>query len=301
MKTFLLRLSFVANRCVGLAVLYQVKCFDWIIRACGGTEISHSLYASFRTNQEIVDVGNLGPTLFFAPSKLLKWRANTWLTKEPETIDWIDSFEVCEGTVFWDIGANIGLYSIYAAKKHPSLKVFSFEPSTSNLPVLSKNVSLNRLSDSIAICPFALTSNSFGFQKMNESSFEEGGALNSFGVSYGFDGKDILPVVDYTTVGFSVDYLVESQIVALPTYIKIDVDGIEHLIIKGATKALSSTILKGVCIELNEDFKEQYDYVHDTLQSLGFKFSERLRSTMFDDTAYCNVYNYFYVRGENSL
>ena len=48
------------------------------------------------------------------------WRARTYLTKEPETINWIDGFKKNE--VFFDVGANIGLYSIYAAKKN--CKVF---------------------------------------------------------------------------------------------------------------------------------------------------------------------------------
>ena len=50
---------------------------------------------------------------FFVPNQLLEWRVNTCLTKEPETIEWIDGFENKENLIFWDIGANIGLYSIY--------------------------------------------------------------------------------------------------------------------------------------------------------------------------------------------
>ena len=63
--------------------------------------------------------------------------------KEPETLEWIDNFDSNGKTIFWDIGANIGLYSIYAATKFDSLDIFAFEPSTSNLRVLSRNISLN--------------------------------------------------------------------------------------------------------------------------------------------------------------
>ncbi len=47
------------------------------------------------------------------PNPICKYRVNTFSSKEPETLDWIDSFN--SDDVFWDIGANIGIYSIYAA------------------------------------------------------------------------------------------------------------------------------------------------------------------------------------------
>jgi len=49
------------------------------------------------------------------PNTLCEWRAKTFSSKEPETLSWIDSF--VKDSIFWDIGANIGLYSIYSNKK----------------------------------------------------------------------------------------------------------------------------------------------------------------------------------------
>ena len=43
------------------------------------------------------------------------------MTKEPETLEWINSFEYRENSIFWDVGANIGLYSIYNTLKNPSI------------------------------------------------------------------------------------------------------------------------------------------------------------------------------------
>ena len=47
--------------------------------------------------------------------EICRYRASSFLYKEPETIKWIDSFNSSE--YFLDIGANIGIYSLYAAKK----------------------------------------------------------------------------------------------------------------------------------------------------------------------------------------
>ena len=52
--------------------------------------------------------------VFTVPNQLNLFRINTFSSKEPETIKWIDS--IPEGTVLWDVGANVGLYSCYAAK-----------------------------------------------------------------------------------------------------------------------------------------------------------------------------------------
>ena len=52
---------------------------------------------------------------FFSPDDLVVWRAKTVLTKESETIQWIDNFNKNE--TMWDIGSNIGVFSLYAASK----------------------------------------------------------------------------------------------------------------------------------------------------------------------------------------
>ena len=68
------------------------------------------------------------------PNNVCYYRAKTFSTKEPETLEWIDSFS--KSSVFWDIGSNIGLYSIYASLN--GIKSFSFEPMPENINQLKK-------------------------------------------------------------------------------------------------------------------------------------------------------------------
>src|SRR5215467_14181444 len=70
-----------------------------------------------------------GSVAFYCLGDLAQWRAQTLLAKEPETIEWIDSF--ADGDTFWDIGANIGIYSVYAAVSR-RVRVLAFEPSAAN-------------------------------------------------------------------------------------------------------------------------------------------------------------------------
>ena len=116
---------------------------------------------------------------FFVPNQITNWRVDTYFSKEPETLEWIDSFEKKENLIFWDIGANIGLYSIYNSLKNPKSTTIAFEPSSSNLRVLTRNISINNLEKNIKVVPIPLTNKENIFQEMNEGHFIEGGALNS--------------------------------------------------------------------------------------------------------------------------
>ena len=108
--------------------------------------------------------------IFFCPNKLIEWRVKTFHDKEPETLEWINNFKSNEKVIFWDIGANIGLYSIYAALKFENSDIFAFEPSTSNLRVLSRNISLNNFQNKIKIITQPLNDQENIFSLFNESN-----------------------------------------------------------------------------------------------------------------------------------
>lgn len=215
--------------------------------------------------------GNEVNLVLYTPNRMCQMRADTFSSKEPEILRWIDR-QGGEGT-FWDIGANVGLYSLYYAKTKPG-RVVSFEPSVFNLRQLAKNISANGLAHKIDVVPFAL-SDRIGFQSFRLSSETEGGALNAFGVDYGFDGQQISPLVEYRTFGMSADKLVSLSLIdSLPSMIKIDVDGIEHLILSGMTQVLGHPNCKSIYVEVNENFHEQASKVNEVLGSCGFTLLE---------------------------
>jgi FkbM family methyltransferase len=203
--------------------------------------------------------------LFSAPSSLCKYRVDTFSTKEPDTLHWIDNFN--EGEVFFDIGANVGLYSVYAAKTR-NCRVFSFEPSVFNLEVIARNIFLNELTNKIQILPIALNnSNSVGL--LNMSSTNTGGALSTFNQTYGYDGSELKVIFKLPTLSMRMDSVIEFLKIPFPKYIKIDVDGIEHLILQGGESVLKNA--DQILIEVSRDFIEQKKSLFEILEKNGFR------------------------------
>ena len=237
---------------------------------------------------------------FFTPNEMTKWRVDTFFTKEPETLEWIDSFDKKEKIIFWDIGSNIGLYSIYAALRFKNIEVVAFEPSTSNLRVLSRNISINKLENKIKITQIPLTNKENQYLLLREKEFIEGGALNSFGEKFDFEGKEFEGQNNYKVYGTSINYLIRNNILKVPNYIKIDVDGIEHLILDGASEYLNNNNIKSLSIELNENFEDQYNEVMKIMKNSNFNLKHKkkaLRTNKQDqDEKFLKTYNFVFDR-----
>src|SRR5437763_9795897 len=83
-----------------------------------------------------------GPLKFVVIGKTSAGRAETLLTKQPATIEWINAFQ--PGSVFWDIGANVGVYTLYAALR-TDIHVVAIEPVAVNYFLLAANCEVNEL------------------------------------------------------------------------------------------------------------------------------------------------------------
>ena len=132
---------------------------------------------------------------------------------------------------------------------------------------------------------------------MNEGQFIEGGALNTFGKNFNFEGKEFEPKMKYSVLGTSVNYLVENKTLEIPDYIKIDVDGIEHLILEGGNKVFKNKKIKSFSVEINENFKEQFDKVIKLMDEFEFKILHKKHNEeMFSKSKFDKVFNYIFIR-----
>lgn len=242
-------------------------------------------------------IKNKNDLIFFTPNNLIEWRVRTILSKEPDTIKWIDSFNKDNKIIFWDIGANIGLFSIYSAQKYgQNIKVVAFEPSSSNLRILTRNISINNFSEKILVNQIALTNKENIFLSMNEPDFMEGSSLNTFGEKFNFEGKGFVATQKYKIFGTTIDTMINNNYLEIPDYIKIDVDGIEHLILEGGNKMFHSNKIKSVLIEINENFKVQKEKVLEFMSNHQFKFVKKENFPENLNDKFMKTFNYIFEK-----
>ncbi|MFA4861928.1 FkbM family methyltransferase [Methanoregula sp.] len=235
-----------------------------------------------------------GDITFFCFGEIPLYRAESLLTKEPETIEWIDSFET--GDILWDIGANVGCYTLYAAKKGVFVK--AFEPSAANYFLLQKNTEINRLDSMIqAFCIAFSDVSETGY--LNMSSIQMGGAINAFGnaakkIEFMEDSWEVK--FQQGMLGFSIDEFIRIFQVPAPNHIKIDVDGIEDKIIRGARQTLQDKRVKSVLIEIDDNQTEYNAGITRILEDAGFTLSSKKHAPMFDAGKFASMYNCVFTR-----
>ena len=217
---------------------------------------------------------------FVCPNQLTRWRVETLYQKEPATIAWIDGF--AEGDVFWDVGANIGIYSLYAARAR-NCRVVAFEPAPANYALLARNVAVNDLSATVMALPIALSATR-AIASLGIADDLAGSALAHFG-----DGQDDAPL-RLAALGMSIDQLISGFKPPFPNHLKIDVDGSEGDIVAGAKKTLADQRLKSLSVELDDQQPEQAQHVIWVLAEAGFRKIGAHRSPMFPDSPAQNVH-----------
>lgn len=207
---------------------------------------------------------------FSINSDLEEYRISSIFEKEPETIAWIDS--ICNSnSVFYDIGANIGIYTLYMNYKNPMMQMFCFEPVQNNFNSLQNNIILNGAKNvhpfNIALSNNNMITNLFISDTRNGNSGAQIEApINEKGES--FEAKKIEKILS-----FSLDYLVNNLNFPQPNFIKIDVDGHENEILDGMKVTLGNEQLKSLLIEFNAD--NQFQKWQSVFNKIGLFIDEK--------------------------
>jgi FkbM family methyltransferase len=233
-----------------------------------------------------------GPLLCRGGHGRLVWRARTFFIEEPQTVEWLDGLGPED--VLWDVGANVGLFSLYAAKFR-GCEVVAFEPESQNYALLLENIALNGAGQRCLPACVALAERS-GFGLLKVPYITKSGAYNLF-VGRDADGgqvpesiraarqaaADEVREVRQLVCGFSLDALVYEHGFRPPTHLKIDVDGIEPDIVAGASTLLRDRALRGVLVEINRRSARDLA-IPEVLAREGFrKVSERSNWLSRDD------------------
>ncbi len=189
--------------------------------------------------------------------------------KEPFTIDWIHN-RIGAGDVLYDIGANVGVYSLVAARK-PSgaARVFCFEASYANVASLCANIILNDVADLVTPLPIAL-SHSTGMNVLSLRDLKAGAARHALGEDPPEDGPTLYK---QPVLMFRLDDVIDSFGLPLPNHIKLDVDGGELEVLEGASRTLASPALRSMLIEVSTS---QSGAVTDLLERHGLRLDSKI-------------------------
>lgn len=229
---------------------------------------------------------------FCTPNAGTAWRVQTLFTKEPDTIEWISGFS--RGDVLVDIGANVGMYTIWAARTR-GVRVYAFEPESQNYALLNKNIYANQLVDRVTAYGIALSDHT-GFSLLHLGQFMAGGSCHTFDEKFDFKLEPLNPVFSQGCYATTLDKMVKTGVIPAPTHIKIDVDGLEHKVLAGGKNTLADPGLKSILIEINQNLALHRDIVEE-MRSFGFSYDQnQVNESRRKEGAFKGVGNYVFKR-----
>ena len=110
-------------------------------------------------------------------------------------------------------------------------RLVAFGRSVFNLELLARKFFLNSLQERVSTVPLAL-SGKLAVNQLRMTTTECGDAFSTFGQNYGRDGGTLAQTFSFPTLGISMDEGINLLRLPAPDFIKTDMDGIEHIIIR---------------------------------------------------------------------
>ena len=217
--------------------------------------------------ESIVTTNYKGIDIKFSTSNYVEYimRAKNSYTAEKSTMYWIDNY-IKKDDVVYDIGANVGAYSLLIGKKMKMLngtgQVYAIEPESLNFAKLNINTHINDLCSFVKPLCMSIGDN-ISILDLNITDFMPG-ASRSFQ-----DSSGVHTQLSYST---TIDNLSFMEGMKFPNHIKIDVDGLEWLIVQHMEKTMEKTMedqrLKTIVVEVNEG----RDLTLHLIDAYGFEY-----------------------------
>lgn len=176
---------------------------------------------------------------------------------EKDLTKWIENMN--KNDVFYDIGANVGMFSCLAGKKN--IETISFECMNSNLDALTYNIMLNKAEKFVTVVP-GMLSNKDGLEVLQHRDLAPGTAKNEIKREKNIFSEGEKSVLNLKTTAFRLDTLINMFQLKLPTKIKIDVDGAEMQVLEGCGIYLENA--KEVMIETFQNKQLLYKCLEET-------------------------------------
>lgn len=203
---------------------------------------------------------------FYTPNSFTLWRVQSIYEKEPWTLEWLADID--PGEVLLDCGANVGMYTVWAAATRRA-RVVAFEPESQNYAILNRNILLNNLADRVTAYCMGLSDTS-GLSTLHMADLRAGGSCHALGEALDYKHDPLPTQFRQGCVASTLDELVRTGAVPVPNHIKIDVDGFEPKVVAGARQTLDNRAVVSLLIETNQNLADHMSMVDD-LSALGFR------------------------------
>ena len=251
----------------------------------GGVRLFHKLRSTLPLTVEIDGL------IFDASTKTPASRGIRLKNKEPDMINWLED-NLRASDTFLDVGANVGVYSLYAARI--CKQVIAIEPESLSYASLNRNIFLNQFDQKIVALNIALHDEDL-VSHLNVSDFQEGKSGHNFHYKLDDQLDPFDPIYKQSVIGLRIDSLAKHFGVKSPNLIKIDVDGQELRVVQGMKQLLRNDLVRTIVIETNRRNVE-HESIQEILAGFGFILCHNRR---YENPEYrkMGIENKFYFRG----
>jgi FkbM family methyltransferase len=241
---------------------------------------------------ESVRIRNLEFELSASNDRLRCW-SQYFDNIEPELLDWIDAFET--DSVYFDLGASIGHFSIYAALRRRAY-VTCFEPEAQNFATLELNHFFNRarLPHPLQVLNIAV-SNTKAVDSIVVGHYGAGEHQKSLSAFTRSSGESGAMSHRQTVLCYPLDVLRAEFSLPQPRYVKIDVDGSELAVVEGARATLAHEDCRELFIELDENEKGANE-LRALIADIGMKPRQKFKVRRGRGGYYEGLFNCIFAR-----
>lgn len=225
--------------------------------------INHLFDKLYTNNISEIEINNK-LIKFWTPGNYSKWMISHSINKEKIVEKFILEMPDNENIIFWDIGANLGVFSIFCASNKEKVKVIAFECSPSSILAISKNISLNKLENRISIFQLGLTNVKKSFLMLKEDRDSLGDQFISLGKDFDFENQEVkITSSKYKIYSNSAYDILQNNDLEIPNYIKLDVGSFELEVLEGFGHFLENPKIKSIVTEMKFGSKKVGKYIFD--------------------------------------
>lgn len=210
---------------------------------------------------------------------------------DQQVLDWFSSFEA--GDVLYDIGANCGTLTLTAGAMHRGhINIVAIEPGFANFESLARNLSHNGMLGFVIPLQVAVLDRT-GLEAINyNTSTRAGMSLHAVGRPADHEGREFTPIETQMIPTYALDDLIGTLSLPNPTRVKIDIDGYEEALLRGAAKTLGRGSIRELLIEVVDHDRAgtRLSSLQHLLANNGYDLAQTFRHHADDSDSFVGDY-----------